>query len=221
MISAIILSGGKASRMGGEKSFRKTSKENKYLIEKVADILVDMNLPFITVFKNPKFMNYDSEEVEKQTYFKNKYKQPITWDTIEGKGPLIGIYEGMKISKGDWILVLPCDMPHITRKAIEKLIKNVYFAEKNGYNCIVPKHKNGFIEPLFSLYHISSISKLENIVNQIKESGKSAPIRLLIDSLNPLYVDAQEIDINQKTYVNINTFEDFDNLNKDLGKRVR
>ncbi|MBP2201541.1 molybdopterin-guanine dinucleotide biosynthesis protein A [Methanococcus voltae] len=214
MISAIILSGGKASRMGGEKSFRKTPDENKYLIEKVADILLDMDLPFVTVFKNPKFMNDNSEEIEKQTYFKNKYRQPITWDTIAGKGPLIGIYEGMKISKGDWILVLPCDMPYISKKAIEKLISKVELAEKGGYDCIVPKHKNGFIEPLFSLYHISSIKKLENIVNEIKESGKSAPIRLLIDSLNPLYVDAHEIDINQKTYVNINTFEDFESLKK-------
>jgi len=210
MISAVILSGGKAERMGGEKSFRTFG--DKYLIENVADILNNLKIPFVTVFKNPMFLIDPSTELEKQIYFYNKYKQTITWDMIPEMGPLVGMLSGMINSDSFWVLLVPCDMPFITEESIENLIDYIKLAESKNCNAIVPKHKNGFIEPLFALYHRSTINALQKIVLETNEKKCSYPIRRLIDEVNPLYIDVSEIDATGNVFLNINTIEELNNM---------
>ncbi|MDK2978955.1 MAG: molybdenum cofactor guanylyltransferase [Bacteroidales bacterium] len=233
MISAIILSGGKAKRMGGEKSFRKYNE--KFLVENIADVLVEMKIPFITVFKNLKLINGPENykkshsltktidtEIANQLYFFRKYCQTITWDILSDKGPLVGILSGMRVSSSEWILVLPCDMPFVTKDSINKLINFIPNAKLKKCNCIVPRHENGNLEPLFSIYHKSSIKVLEELARKIKENEgnvkkekkeKYSSIRKLIDNLKPLYVDANEIDPTKKTFINVNTLDDLKLLN--------
>lgn len=210
MISAVILSGGKAERMGGEKSFRTFG--DKYLIENIADILNNLKIPFVTVFKNPRFLKDPESEMEKQIYFYNKYKQTITWDVIPEMGPLVGMLSGMINCDSPWVLVVPCDMPFITEESIENLIDYIKIAESKKCNAIVPKHKNGFIEPLFSLYHVSSIDTLQKIVAETNEKKCSYPIRRLIDEINPLYVDVMKIDATGNVFLNINTIDELNNM---------
>ncbi|MBA2862816.1 molybdenum cofactor guanylyltransferase [Methanococcus maripaludis] len=209
MISAIILSGGKAERMGGEKSFRKSG--NKYLIENIADMLLDMEIPFVTVFRNPRFMEKSESEIEKQLYYYKKYHQTITWDFVPEMGPLIGMLSGMLNTTSQWVFLVPCDMPFITEESIVNILDCIKEAELNGNDCIVPKHKNGFIEPLFSLYHISSVNVLGTIVEEMLEKNRSFPIRRLIDELNPLYVDAEKIDESCNIFINLNTLAELEN----------
>ena len=204
MISAIILSGGNATRMGGEKPFRKLN--NGYMIENVANVLIEMNIPFTIVFKH--LNNLDSENIQKQHYMFEKYRQTITWDILNDKGPIIGILSGMRILNTEWVMVLPCDMPLINKISIDKLLNYIPIADSEKYDCIIPKHENGYIEPLFSIYKKSSINILEELVKQVIKDGRTIPIRSFIDELNPLYVPVDEIDHTKKTFVNVNTHDD-------------
>ncbi|ABR55341.1 putative molybdopterin-guanine dinucleotide biosynthesis protein A [Methanococcus vannielii SB] len=206
MISAVILSGGKAERMNGEKSFRTFG--NKYLIENIADILNSLKIPFTTVFKNPVFLKDSSSEIEKQVYFYKKYNQAITWDMIPEMGPLVGMLSGMINCDSSWVLLVPCDMPFITEKSIENLINCIPIAEYKNCNAIVPKHENGFIEPIFALYHRSTINALQKIVLETKEKKCSYPIRRLIDEINPLFMNISKIDPTGNVFLNINTIEE-------------
>ena len=210
-IYGIILSGGKATRMNGKKSFRIVN--NKYLIENVTNVLKNVNVPFIIVFKSINSDESSNEEIEKQKYIHNKYNQTITFDILKSENPLIGIYTGMNLINSNWVLVLPCDSPLISEKAIIKLINKIEYAEKNNYNCIVPKHSNGYVEPLFSLYNKSTIKVLEKIVYEV-HNGNQLPIRAYINKLNPLYISAEELDHSKKTFLNINTIEDIKKLEK-------
>ncbi|WP_048055525.1 molybdenum cofactor guanylyltransferase [Methanotorris igneus] len=208
MISAIVLSGGKARRMNGEKAFRVVN--DKYLIEYTADLLNEMNIPFVIVFRNDGEKSDDTKNLEKD-FFK-KYRQTITWDLEGNKGPLMGILSGMRVLNAKWILVLPCDMPLISRDAINNLIKYIDIAEKEKKNCIIPMHENGYIEPLFSLYMRSSMEVLDRMLNK-NSSNKNLSMRNFIEHLSPLYVDAKKIDETGRAFININTLEELKRIN--------
>ena len=201
-ISGVILSGGNAKRLGGEKPFRKFG--DIYLIENTIKVLVEMRIPFVVVFKH---IRYERDNIDKISYLLRKYNQSITWDLIYNGGPIVGILTGMRVIEGDWILVLPCDTPFITRESLENLLRYIDTAEANNNNCIVPRHEDGYIEPLFSLYRRSSLSILEEL---LKERMGGIPIRELIHRLNPLYVPSREIDRSKRVFTNINTFEDLE-----------
>ena len=205
-ISAIVLSGGNAERLGGEKPFRKFN--NDYLIDNTINVLIEMKIPFVVVFKH--LMSIKKGDIPKESYIFKRYGQSITWDLIPNKGPIVGILSGMRVMDSNWILVLPCDMPFITKDSINALLNYIPVAKSKGYNCIIPKHDNGHVEPLFSLYEKSSVVVLENLVNEAINKEKSIPIRRLIHNLSPLYVPSKKIDNTMKTFININTFEDFE-----------
>ncbi|MBW9220131.1 molybdenum cofactor guanylyltransferase [Methanothermococcus sp. SCGC AD-155-N22] len=200
-ISGVVLSGGNAKRLGGEKPFRKFGKG--YLIEGTIKVLVEMKIPFVVVFKHMRYL--DRENIDKINYLLRRYRQSITWDIVYNGGPIVGIFSGMRVIEGDWILVLPCDTPFISKRSVENLLKYIEIAESKKYNCIVPRHEDGHIEPLFSLYKRSSLSTLERL---LKERERGIPIRALIHRLNPLYVPSKNIDKSKKVFTNINTFED-------------
>ena len=200
IIAGIILSGGKGERIGGKKPFRVFN--GKYLINYPSDILKSLNIPFVTVFAK------NSIDLYMESKYLAKYKCLISFDLIEGKGPLMGILCGMRALNAKWFIVLPCDCPYVTKEALKKLIANIEIAEKNNNLCIIPKHENGYIEPLFSIYKKSSINILEELVKQVIKDGRTIPIRSFIDELNPLYVPVDEIDHTKKTFVNVNTHDD-------------
>jgi molybdopterin-guanine dinucleotide biosynthesis protein A len=213
-ISAIVLSGGNATRMGGEKPFRKIN--NKYMIENVINVLVENNMSFVIVFKH--LDNISSKDIIKQKYLIKKYGQTITWDIIFNKGPVVGILSGMRLLNTEWIITLPCDMPFISKNSLSNLLSYISSAESLGCNCIIPKHENGHIEPLFSIYNKSTIGILENLVKQMVLQNKSYPIRMFIKKLKPLYVPVKYIDSTSKTFININSHHElkaFKNIKKE------
>ncbi len=204
LISAVVLSGGNAVRMGGEKPFRKLN--NRYMIENVINVLVENNIQFTIVFKHLKNLKLD--DVNRQLYLVKEYKQTITWDIVPNKGPLVGILSGMRLSNSEWVIILPCDMPFITKNSVDNLINNIFVAESKKCDCIIPRHNNGHIEPLFSIYKKSTIGELEKLVKIAELENKSFPIRNFIKKLNPYYIPIDDIDPTNNVFTNINTHSD-------------
>lgn len=112
----------------------------------------------------------------------------------------MGIYCGMLSINAEWYLVLPCDSPLISKKDVDILISKIKEAKNNL--CIIPKHKNGFIEPLFALYKRESLIYLRKII--LEKDNLS--IRYFIKHLNPMYINSELFD--KKAFYNINTIED-------------
>ncbi|XRO77246.1 molybdenum cofactor guanylyltransferase [Methanocaldococcus sp. 10A] len=199
IIGGIILSGGKGKRIGGKKPFKVFN--GKYLINYPSDVLKTLNIPFVTVFAKNSIDLYMERE------YLIKYKCLISFDLIENKGPLMGILCGMRALNAKWFIVLSCDCPYITKEALEKLISYIEIAERNNNLCIIPKHENGYIEPLFALYKRDSL----HILNKIIMEDKNLSIRYFISYLNPLYIKAEELDKTKKIFKNINTIEELMN----------
>ncbi len=115
----------------------------------------------------------------------------------------MGIYVGMLNLKSDWYLVVPCDTPFINKEAILKIASYIDKAENNY--AIVPKYKNNYIEPLFSLYHKKSLKILQQII--LKKGNLS--IKNFINHLNPIYINAEKFG---NIFYNVNTPEELKNV---------
>ncbi len=89
-----------------------------------------------------------------------------------GEGsPLVGAITGLKSARGEYALVTACDMPFISRGAVEML-----FDEGSGFDGAVYQWPNGWIEPLLAVYRV--LPSLEKAL-ELHESGDLRIRRIL------------------------------------------
>src|SRR5688572_3972636 len=111
-ITALVLAGGKSSRMGMEKGFVRFHE--KKLIDHVLDNVRSVVNEVIIVSNNNIY---------------HQYGYPVRNDIYKDCGPLGGIYAGLMYSKSDWNLVLGCDMPFAGPEFLKYLISHISSAE--------------------------------------------------------------------------------------------
>jgi len=97
MLTSIILAGGRGRRLGQHKPSTKLAGMS--LIEWVIQSLDPLKTEIIVVNASP----HDIPTPSVRTVY----------DVIPGKGPLVGIYSGLKASEGPASLVVACDMPFL------------------------------------------------------------------------------------------------------------
>jgi len=180
--NAIILSGGKCRRISTEKSFIKLGSET--LIETIINVLHKIFSDIIIVANHSE--KYSGLAVQK-----------VVKDIIPEKGPLGGIYTGLKISDTQYNFIIACDMPFINPFLISLLLEN-----NEGYDIVVPAY-NGFFEPLYAVY---SKNCTEVILEQLKNNELK-----IIDIYPKLKTNVLVCDdhfFSEKTFFNVNTPED-------------
>lgn len=196
-ISVAILSGGKSSRMGTNKSLLEIN--NKTVIE-----ILKENLQLI--FNEVILIANDSE-----TY--KFLKIPIYEDMYKGIGPLAGIHSALTNSKNDKVFVISCDIPLINIEIIKSIIEY-----KEGYQIIVP-FADGFIQSLCGLYHKSLIPKINEIISSYqldteKSKQKLCKIKQLINMSNSLIIE--DVDklagYSENIFLNMNHPEDYEKV---------
>ena len=185
--SAIVLAGGKSLRFGKNKSQVKISKRS--LLEQVVacvssvcgDIIIvvgEQNIPQITGYP----------------------KLRITPDVYPGKGPLGGIYTGLKTSTTHLNLVVAGDMPFLNRGLLGYML-----GLADSYDLVVPR-VGDLVEPLHAVYTKSCLSPIERMMTQ-----DELRVRELFPLVKVRYVDAAEIekfDPHHLSFFNINTEAD-------------
>ena len=102
-------------------------------------------------------------------------------------------------------LILPCDLPLLSKDDIETLIsrRNIY---KNGTAFL--NNETGFPEPLISIWEPQMYQQMLIFLAQ----GYSCPRKVLINS----EVELIKVE-NQRFMMNVNTPEDFDKVSQILG----
>lgn len=183
--TAIILAGGKSSRMGYNKSFLKIGKLS--FIEIVLEKVKDFN-DIIIVTNTPDEYKYLGIKVVKDIF-------PFT-------GPLGGIYTGLKYARYENAVVFPCDMPFINTKLLK------YIAQiAENYDGVVPK-VDGFYQPLCSAYSKKCIKLFgESLKNGITKIIDIYPL------MNIYYMTKKEIEEYgnyEDMFININTPEEYE-----------
>lgn len=142
-ITAIILAGGKSSRMKQEKGFMPF--EGKMLVEHVIDSVKKISLLIIIITQN--------EEYGQLGY-------PCYADVLKDKGALGGIYSGLIHTATKKNLVVGCDMPFLSEKLLTTLIKNI------GEEEVLLTENRGKAEPLCSVYDKNCLVHIRNQLEQ-------------------------------------------------------
>ncbi|KPL01833.1 MAG: hypothetical protein AMJ73_09745 [candidate division Zixibacteria bacterium SM1_73] len=183
--SAIILAGGKNTRIGKEKAFIQLPS-GETIIENTLNVLKKI-FPEIIIVTN-----------QKEVYL--KFNVQVAEDLIKESGPLGGIFTGLCFSTSNHNLVVACDMPFIQPALIRLLLD-----ERGTYDVVIPEI-DGEVEPLFALYSKNCIPVM--IEHLQKRNLKT---REVINELHVKKIGTKEInrvDPRHLSFFNINTEED-------------
>jgi molybdopterin-guanine dinucleotide biosynthesis protein A len=190
MDTAIILAGGKSSRMGFDKQFLKF--KDKYIIELLLERLEGMFGEIIIVTNKPE------EYVT--------YGCILTEDEVKGFGPVAGINAGLKSSSSLYNYLIACDMPFINPEYIE-FMKSVINGRENDADAVITR-LGDWIEPFNAFYSKSLIKKAEENITLGKRK-----INSLLNGSSVTYISeakAREFSPGWEMFMNLNTFEDYE-----------
>ncbi|HTY90530.1 MAG TPA: molybdenum cofactor guanylyltransferase [Methanocella sp.] len=197
MRSGLILAGGRSTRFGGgEKSLRLVG--GKRMICRVIDALCPVADELVISVR---------DERQKELLFPFIRGMEFVYDPIKDIGPLSGILAGLERARGDYVVVVACDMPLINTAAVRLL-----FERAQGHDAAVPGHAGGLIEPLHTVYH------REHMLRAVKESiaaGESKISAPLMRMKDVVYVPDEEIrrvDPELETFLNVNRAEDMERI---------
>ncbi len=198
-ITAIILSGGKSSRMGTNKSFLKIG--DKTVIERMRDLLQSMFNNVILITNEPddyKFLGV-----------------PIYEDIFRHRGPLAGIHSGLKHSKTNINFIISCDLPLMTKEMIN------YLMEYKTNKLITVAKADGFIQQLAGKYSKDCLSDAEEILKaqlevELRDHAqmkRRCNVLKLIDQIGAEIINAEMLPFyNEDLYFNMNKTEDYELL---------
>lgn len=181
LITAIILAGGKSSRMGEDKGL--VHFKGKCMIQYVIDVAKSVSDNILIIANNSEYRNFG------YTVFS---------DIIKNCGPLGGVYTGLVHSHTDHNLILGCDLPFITQNVAKYVI-----GKSKGYDVTVPVI-DGKMEPLCGLYQKRCLEKFKESLAR-KELKISKTIKTL--HINMVDITCRK-NIGAGVFRNINTPSD-------------
>src|SRR5690242_9714711 len=123
--AAIILAGGQSKRMGSDKGLMLF--KSKPLVSYVINALRSVTSNIIIVTSNNEYQQFGFKCIE---------------DEFANKGPLAGIYTGLKNSSSEKNILVGCDMPFLSTSLLTNLLINA------GNEDVLLSHHNQMPEPL-------------------------------------------------------------------------
>ncbi|MEM2108637.1 MAG: molybdenum cofactor guanylyltransferase [Candidatus Bathyarchaeia archaeon] len=192
--TAIVLAGGSSSRFGQDKGLLKIG--GKTLIEYTVDTVSALVDETIVVTSSKERVAKYASLVGSDVLF--------AVDVCESNSPLIGALTGLGIAHGLYSLILPFDMPFISKEVISLLFELCV-----GKAAVIPRWPDGNIEPLHAVY----CTKLALEAAKIAIAEGKLNMRAMIEKLRGVrYVSTlvvQQLDPELRTFFNINTLTDF------------
>ena len=190
-IGALILMGGKNSRMNGNvKGLLKI--KNSTFLEKIQETLNDFSSIYLSI--NDKFSKEQKHNFENMGF-------KIIEDIYKEIGPLGGIYSSLLNCKEEYLFITACDMPFITKNSIEVLCNKV---DKNT-DGVVFYDKNNKLYPLGAIYSKNVLPIIEEMIEK-----KYYKLSYLIEKSNFVKINIEKTDIPLKVLSNINTLQEYD-----------
>jgi len=192
-MNAIVLAGGKSSRYGSDKALLKL--ENQTMIELIVENLRKI-FNKIYVISNADEYSFLEDVV-------------FAEDIIPGKGPLGGLYTGLKISDEKYNFLTACDMPFLSAEFFKFLKK-----QKKGYDVLVPEYR-AYLEPLSGIYTTDLIPYIKRALsnNQLKIKSFFPEVNLKVIKEEEI----REIADPEILFFNINYKDDFHKI-KNISK---
>ncbi len=176
-LGAVILAGGKSSRMGQNKALMIIRELT--LIEHVYNI--------VSQFTNDILISANSSEYD----FLNCQ---TVCDRYKNIGPVAGIYSGLIKSEYEKNIVISCDTPFVSKEILEKII-----SKSGNFEITITRHKK-FLNPLIGIYSKKNIPVFKEAI-----LNKNYSIRRIINKtkLNVIDIDKDIFNINNLDEFNL------------------
>ena len=136
--TAIILAGGKSTRMGEDKGLMLLN--GKPMVQYVIDAFELLTKNIIIIANNDLY---------------TKFGLPVYVDLVKDKGPLVGIVTGLTNSKSEQNWIISCDSPFVKYDLLVELMNQL-----DGKECAMPTYENKK-HPLIAAYRTSSLTRLK------------------------------------------------------------
>ena len=189
--SAIILTGGKNTRIARNKAFIQLPS-GKTILQNTLNVLHKI-FPEIIIVTNQKeaYLSYGSC---------GKFNVQVVEDLIKESGPLGGIFTGLCYSTSKHNFVVACDMPFIKPALIRLLLE-----ERKTYDVVIPEI-DGEVEPLFALYSKNCIPVMFEHLRKRNLKMREVLGKLQVKRIGTSKID--RLDPEHLSFFNINTEED-------------
>jgi molybdopterin-guanine dinucleotide biosynthesis protein A len=193
-ISAIILSGGRATRMNGvDKGL--VLLQSKPLIQHVIERLTPQ-VDEILINANRELAQYQA------------LGYPVLQDEVEDfLGPLAGFSLGLQHGKHDYVLTVPCDSPLLPVDLAQRLM--AVLVENNAEIAVATSEDS--THPVFCLCKKTVLPSLTAYLQQGER-------RVSAWQKSQQYIEVDFSDCNE-AFTNLNTFEDLAALEQKLSKK--
>lgn len=192
---AIILAGGKSSRMKTNKALLKFDEKTN--IERIKDELKQVFDDIILVTNNPEI--YQFLNIKTVT------------DHFPGSGPLAGLHAGLEASDYEENIVVACDMPFVSAELAASLVKAL-----KHHDAVVPVI-HGRQHPLFAAYQT-------RISREVKARIEDGQLRMkhLLDELDVRYLEEEDLQLYcdgnlERIFFNMNHPEEYEDAKKWAG----
>jgi len=191
--SAIVLAGGCSTRLGQDKGLLQLGKKPlaKHVLDSVEDLV---NETILVVGSNSQRSEYE-EYTDSETR--------IVVDKTDIQAPLVGALTGFESARGEYSLVLSCDVPFVSQSILSLLLDLSV-----NKNAVIPRWPNGYVEPLQAVYR----TKAARVASSEALDEGRLDMQAMVEKLQGIrYVSTlvlRQLDPELKTFFNVNTLLD-------------
>lgn len=194
-VTIVLLAGGRATRLPGKLSL---PIGDESMLLRVFRQLTRSGYPCVLSVREPL-----TQDVV------GGLSAPFILDKYPDAGPLGGLASAAAVVSTSLLFAAAADLPNLDERALEALLQ-CYRIEITrdaiAPEAIVPRHRNGDVEPLAALYDTKALRT--SAVRELEGGRRRVAAALL--GLRVVYYDIPQIE--ESRYLNINTPEDFQNM---------
>jgi len=185
-LSAIVLAGGRSSRMGYDKALIEIS--DVPLLRRVCDVAL-----------------HCTHQVYVVTGWSDRYRAilPPNCHLIADpqQGPLVGFAQGLTHIQTDWVLLLACDLPRLRGEDLQSWIIGLETIAPDKI-ALLPYGQKGW-EPLCGFYRRTCLFELQSFIAQ---GGRSFQSWLAYQSVQELRLENRDVLFNCNTPKDLEDF---------------
>ena len=135
-----------------------------------------------------------------------RFEVPIIQDEILDRGPLEGLYQGLKAATYDEVFFVACDMPFLNAELIRTMAKWIY-----DYDIVVPKLQSD-LHRLHAFYHRRCLPTIKNNLEagflKVNDLYATHSVKYVTEAELEKFSDLKSV------FCNVNTPQDWDAIHK-------